>query len=267
MTDEQKAGALAPASLDVTQPEIVEQIRKLCAENFTDAEFATLIQIVQATKLNPIVKEIWPLKFGNRCQIFIGINGYLKFANSHPMYDNYDEPEFEVDPKDSRQPISCTVRVYRKDRNRPAVGKVYWSEYERTTDNKRDRWSTAPFDMLEKCALAKALRRSFHELHGTYIPEEADAERETYEREPERPIEKFSRKVKEATAQAVEQGNLLNQTPKPKQYRYDTKEVPGEKLEEVVSYLEDSKATLDPETGLWVANKPLKRMARYEVKS
>lgn len=252
--------ALVPGSnLDLDTPNTLGEIRKLFAKDATDTEFSMFVGLCKATGLNPFAREIWFAKYGSNCLIMVGINGLLKYANSHPAYDNYSAPEFEVDPKDPNRPISCTIKVFRKDRERPVTAMVRWSEYERTTQNKRDRWSTAPFDMLEKCALAKALRRSFSELHGTYTPEEAEVNTVTNEvnfaRDPEPASASFGRQLAQSEPEPV-------QLP---EFRYDLLSLDPEKLEKAVEYLESKKATFDSESGQWVSPERLKRLSKYQV--
>lgn len=66
----------------------VAEIQKTLAPNLSQTEFNIFLGIGKATGLNPFKREIWAVKYGsNPASIFIGRDGYRKFAQSHPDYD------------------------------------------------------------------------------------------------------------------------------------------------------------------------------------
>lgn len=149
--------------------EMLNTLRNTVAPGLTDSEFALFVEIVKSTGLNPITKEIWPIKVNGRLQPMTGINGFLRIANSAPMFDGM-EVEFEWDNK---QLISATAKVYRKDRRFPAVATAYMNEYGKPSPI----WKTMPSVMLSKCAKSLAIREAFvQELGGLYTQEEMPAE-------------------------------------------------------------------------------------------
>jgi phage recombination protein Bet len=144
-------------------------LRNTGAPGLTDSEFALFAEIVKSTGLNPVTKEVWAIKAGGRLQLMTGINGFLRIANSHPMFDGM-EVEFEWDNK---QLVSATAKVYRKDRRFPAVATAYMNEYGKPSPI----WRTMPSVMLSKCAKSLAIREAFvQELGGLYTQEEMPAE-------------------------------------------------------------------------------------------
>lgn len=149
--------------------EMLTTLRNTVAPGLTDSEFALFAEIVKSTGLNPVTKEVWAIKAGGRLQLMTGINGFLRIANSHPMFDGM-EVEFEWDNK---QLVSATAKVYRKDRRFPAVATAYMNEYGKPSPI----WRTMPSVMLSKCAKSLAIREAFvQELGGLYTQEEMPAE-------------------------------------------------------------------------------------------
>jgi len=145
--------------------EMLSALRNTVAPGLTDSEFLLFAEMVRATGLNPVTKEVWAIKAGGRLQIMTGINGFLRIANSHPQFDGI-EVEFE---RQGGQFLSCTAKVYRKDRRFPAVGTAYMAEYAKPSPI----WKTMPSVMLRKCALSLAIREAFiQELGGLYTQEE-----------------------------------------------------------------------------------------------
>jgi hypothetical protein len=97
-------------------------------------------------------------------------------------YDGQDEPEFEFDKNGF--PVSCKVRVYRKDISRPFVGVAYFREYAQTKKDGSltNMWGSKPRIMVAKCAEALAFRKGFPEdTAGLYIAEEEGDEKEERE--------------------------------------------------------------------------------------
>jgi len=149
--------------------EMLNTLRNTVAPGLTDAEFMLFAEMVKSTGLNPVTKEVWAIKAGGRLQIMTGINGFLRIANSHPMFNGM-EVEFEWDDK---QLVSATAKVYRKDRRFPAVATAYMNEYGKPSPV----WKTMPSVMLSKCAKSLAIREAFvQELGGLYTQEEMPAE-------------------------------------------------------------------------------------------
>ena len=139
------------------------QIKALCMDylkqtnsNLSPNEQAQFIAISCAFGLNPYKKEVYPIAYGQgnsrKLSIIVGYEVYLKRAESYKQYDGY-VVEWEGNGADLR--AKCTV--YRKDRNHPTVSTVWLREY--TQNN--SMWNTKPHVMLEKVAIATALRRAF----------------------------------------------------------------------------------------------------------
>lgn len=148
--------------------EMLQTLRNTIAPGLTDGEFLLFAEVCKATGLNPITKEIWPIKVNGRLQPMTGINGFLRIANSHSQFDGM-EVSFEWDGKAL---VSCTVKVHRKDRKFPSVATAYWSEYSKPSPV----WKQMPSIMLAKCAKSLSIREAFiQELGGLYTAEEMPA--------------------------------------------------------------------------------------------
>jgi phage recombination protein Bet len=149
--------------------DMLATLRNSVAPGLTDNEFLLFAEMVKATGLNPVTKEVWAIKAGGRLQMMTGINGFLRIANAHPAYDGM-EVEFE---RDGDKIISATAKVYRKDRRFPSVATAFMSEYAKQSPI----WKTMPSIMLSKCAKSLALREAFvQELGGLYTQEEMPSE-------------------------------------------------------------------------------------------
>lgn len=99
--------------------------------NHTNEQFAALMLVAQEYDLNPIVKEIYafPAKGGGIVPI-VSIDGWINLVNSHPQSDGF---EFDFEHEDGKL-VSCTCRMFRKDRSRPVAVIEYLSECKRATE-------------------------------------------------------------------------------------------------------------------------------------
>lgn len=171
---------LAPLAFDEDQRRM---IRDSFANGASDAEFAMLLEVAKARRLNPLLRQIHFVKRWDsqkRCEVWsvqAAIDGLRAIAERTGLYAGQDEPEFEE--TDGAIKL-CRVRVWRKDWPRPAVGVAYWSEYVQTIRDKvsgKERpsamWARMPHVMLAKCAESLALRKAFPEdMGGLYSDEE-----------------------------------------------------------------------------------------------
>lgn len=154
-------------------------IRDTYANGASDAEFAVLMEIAIARRLNPFLRQIHFVKRYDKTKkrevwsAQAAIDGLRAQAERTRLYDGQDEPEYEYN--DANKLHCCKVRVYRKDWSRPAVGVAYFAEYVQNTSEggPNSFWREKPHVMLAKCAEALAIRKAFPEdTSGLYIPEE-----------------------------------------------------------------------------------------------
>lgn len=134
--------------------------------NHTNEQFAALMLVAQEYDLNPIVKEIYafPAKGGGIVPI-VSIDGWINLVNSHPQSDGF---EFEFEHNVSGALVSCTCRMYRKDRSRPVAVTEYLAECKRATDP----WKME-HRMLRHKAMIQAARLAFG-FSGVYDDDEGE---------------------------------------------------------------------------------------------
>lgn len=169
-------------------------IRDTFANGASESEFAVLLEVASARRLNPLLRQIHFVKRWDsqkKREVWstqAAIDGLRAIAQRTGLYGGQDEPEFI---EDGGRITCCKVRVYRKDWMRPSVGVAYWKEYVQTTREGAPTrfWQQMPHVMLAKCAEALALRKAFPEdMSGLYVPEEmAQADNVVPVLEPEPP--------------------------------------------------------------------------------
>lgn len=170
----------------------LQEIRKMVCPSapLTDLEFSYLVQLGQATQLNPFMKEIWAIKYSPKAaaQIFIGRDGYRKAAQRQPDYEYhqvnavYSKDEFRVSNDEIQHNYGFANRgelvgayciVKRKSSTKPTYVMVTMAEYHQS----QGVWNSKPETMIKKVAEAQALRQSFQEaLAGTYSDAELPQE-------------------------------------------------------------------------------------------
>lgn len=150
--------------------------------------------------LSPFKKEIHLVKYntkaGPQYHTIVGIDGFRAKAAETGQFAGIDEPRYNVQPNGAfetaaslksagKLPVSCTVTVYRViSGNRcPFTATVLFDEYYPAVAAGRGDYSkaaTMPFNMIAKCAEAKALKMAFSgQLSGLHIEEEAAAFEDT----------------------------------------------------------------------------------------
>lgn len=151
-------------------------IKKLFANNLNQNEFETFVWIWKVTWLNPFLREIWAVKYGNSpANIFIWRDGYRKSAQANKEYDYhlvdavYENDEFSVKNGEVEHIYNFKNRwvliwayclVKRKSSTKAMFTFVELSEY----DTKQSVWKTKPATMIKKVAEAQGLRWAFQEL-------------------------------------------------------------------------------------------------------
>lgn len=191
MMDTKPSGSEGAASLvvrDASPMEFTEaqrrMIRDAYANGASDEEFAVLMEIARARRLNPLLRQIhFVSRWDNEKHrpvwaAQVSIDGLRAIAERTGLYLGQDEPEFVENPDGTIK--LCKVRVWRRDWPRPAVGVAYWNEYcqmarDRATGKTRPTamWARMPRVMISKCAESLAMRKAFPEdMSGLYTSEE-----------------------------------------------------------------------------------------------
>ncbi len=188
------------------------EVKQIYGKDLTDGEFQTFVQLGKATGLNPFLREIWAVKYGNTAaQIFIGRDGYRRSAQSHPQYDyhhvdavysndgfHFDLSQGEVNHtynfKDRGKIVGAYCIVKKRNSTKPVFVFVDINEY----NNGKSVWAGKPATMIKKVAEAQGLRMAFQELFaGTY------EESENWMKDEKKPYEKVSKFPQKVIEQKV----------------------------------------------------------------
>lgn len=137
--------------------------------------------------LSPFKKEIYLVKYGGTYNTIVGIDGMRAKAARTKQFAGREDARFNLQPdgqyltasqlaKANTMPTTCTVTVHRMiDGQRcPFTKTVVFAEY--CPANRSGKWATMPYNMIEKCAEAAALRMAFSDqVAGLHIEEEQAA--------------------------------------------------------------------------------------------
>lgn len=132
----------------------------------TPEQVQALLIVADQYGLNPFTREVYAFPNKGGVVPIVSVDGWLKMANNHPEFDGM-ETEF-TDAEDGT-PISCTARVYRKDRRVAITATEYYSENKRNTEP----WRNSPHRMLRHRAVIQAIRMAFS-FAGIYEPDEGE---------------------------------------------------------------------------------------------
>jgi phage recombination protein Bet len=141
-------------------------VRATCIQKASREEFAAFLLVAKEYALNPLTKEIYafPAKGGGIVPV-VSIDGWINLVNSHKACDGF---EFDMEHGENGDLISCTCRMFRKDRGRPVTVTEYLSECRRGTEP----WKMQ-HRMLRHKALIQAARYAFG-FSGIYDEDEGE---------------------------------------------------------------------------------------------
>lgn len=152
-------------------------IRKYIARNnnVTDEECYVFTQLCKYQKLNPFLREIYIVKYGNgAASTIVGKETYMKRAYNHPKYRGHKAWVSE----DSQ---TATCEVYIDGFVVPITVTVDWAEYKQESP----LWRSKPKTMLRKVAIVQAFREAFPETFGgLYAEDEMPIDQSTLDRTP-----------------------------------------------------------------------------------
>ncbi|MCP3709762.1 phage recombination protein Bet [Paraburkholderia sp. CNPSo 3274] len=126
----------------------------------TDEQMAALLIVADQYGLNPFTKEIYAFPDKGGIVPVIGVDGWARIVNEHPMCDgfefSYAEEVTEFSSK--KVPLWMEIRVYRKDRQRPVVVREYFDEVVRRN---MQPWQSHPNRMLRHKTFVQGARLAF----------------------------------------------------------------------------------------------------------
>lgn len=155
--------------------EEIELIKKTVAVGASDLDLKMFLYTCKKTGLDPILRQIYWIKRGDKGTIQVGIDGYRLIADRTNRYAGNDAPTFDT-VEGQFNPLSATVTVWKLvgGLRCPFTATALWSEYY-PGDRQGDMWRKRPFGQLSKCAESLALRKAFPaELSGMYTHEEME---------------------------------------------------------------------------------------------
>lgn len=154
-------------------------IKNVIAPKCSDEEVRLMLYQAKTYKLDPLLKQIWAIKYqeGKPASIFAGRDGFLAIAHQSGQFDGMESGSVQ---NDKGELIGARATVWRKDMKHPFVVTVKLNEYARkyadTVPKEFRIWDIKPETMIIKVAESQALRRAFN-ISGIYSPEEMDLEK------------------------------------------------------------------------------------------
>lgn len=167
--------------------------------DLTDQEYKFFVELCKVRKLNPFLKEVYAIKFGNSAaQIVVGKDAILKRAILHPKFNGREQGVIVLSDNGEvierkgtfKLPTETLVggwaRVYRKDWGHPTYISVSFDEVAQYKSNgeMNSNWKQKGATMVEKVALVRALRETFVEELGGMVDEDEAWKNETLGRKP-----------------------------------------------------------------------------------
>jgi len=132
-----------------------DDVRKYIAPNATEKEFGILMGICKSHRLNPFIREVHFVKYGNGpANIITGYEVYLKRAERTGKLDGW-KCWIESDKIGEK----AVVEIKRKDQSTP----FRWEAYRKEFDKGQSTWKSMPYFMLKKVAISQAFRICFSE--------------------------------------------------------------------------------------------------------
>lgn len=174
----------------VLSPEIVKKYLVSGDPNkVTDQEVMLFINISRYMKLNPFLREVYLVPYGDKypASIIVSKDVFVKRAAAHPQCAGWEagvivrKKDGSLEERegslvlDDEELVGGWAKVYRKDWEVPLKNTVSFKEYVRyrKDGSLQSMWSEKPATMIKKVAEAQALREAFPEgLQGLYIAEE-----------------------------------------------------------------------------------------------
>jgi phage recombination protein Bet len=155
----------------------------------TPVEFNYFFSVCKTYELNPFLKDIYAIKFGNQPATFIiDYKVMQQAADNNPMFDGLKVGVLYLDangqPKEREGAyilpgevlIGGWCDVFRKDRNHTNRTYALYDENVKTTKDGKPNtnWATKPVFMCVKVAKAQALREAFPNMfsNNTYTTDE-----------------------------------------------------------------------------------------------
>ena len=156
----------------------VELIKRTIAKDATDDELKLFLFQAQKTGLDPLQKQIYFIKVGEKIQTITSIDGFRLIAERSGVYEGQTQPIFYDENGvafdvwvQKKLPTACKIGVYKKGFREAlyaiaifeeyAKRSKYGNKYGKKAGDLEDMWEKMPSLMLSKVAEALALRKAF----------------------------------------------------------------------------------------------------------
>lgn len=150
--------------VSVVPDSVIEEYLQSFGNKLTPKHRNQFIQIARAFNLNPFIREIYGIPYGDNFNIIVGYEVYLKRAENSGILGGW-----RAWTEGSGADLKGCVEITRKDWTAPFYHEVFFEEY----DQKNTMWKTKGRTMIKKVAIAQGFRLAFPvELGG--IPYTAD---------------------------------------------------------------------------------------------
>ena len=159
---------LASASNEAAKTKAIEYLSSM-GLNLPEAQKEQFIELCTGLNLNPFKREIYAVGYGQKFNIIVGYEVYLKKADMTGRCDGWS-----VRTEGQGNNLKAIIEIHRKDYKFPFVHEVMIEEYHQDTPI----WKSKPHTMLKKVAMAQGFRLAFPSDFGSmpHIAEEYDPE-------------------------------------------------------------------------------------------
>lgn len=161
------SGELATVSAIKQPAQLMQSIEKYLesmGNKLSQKHRTQFIEIASAFQLNPFIREIYGIPYGDNFNIIVGYEVYLKRAETSGQLAGW-----RAWTEGEGANIKGCVEITRRDWSAPFYHEVYLEEY----DQRNSMWKSKPRTMIKKVAIAQGFRMAFPvELGG--IPYTAD---------------------------------------------------------------------------------------------
>lgn len=126
-------------------------------KKFNEQQKNQFIDICCAYGLNPIKKEVYGIPYGDKFNLIVGYESYIKRAERSGRLDGWG-----VEIIGHGNDMKAVITINRKDWTKPFIHEVYFEEY----NTNQNLWKSKPRTMLKKVAIAQGFRMCFSEELG-----------------------------------------------------------------------------------------------------
>lgn len=135
----------------------IQDYARTFLSHLNDKERVLFLELAKGYKLNPFKKEIYCIKYGNKCNILVGFEVYIKRGERSGKLNGWG-----VELIGTGKELKAIITINRKDWEHPFKHEVYYEEYKQATPI----WKDKPRTMLRKVAISQGFRLAFSECCG-----------------------------------------------------------------------------------------------------